>query len=149
MKRFWAKVRKTTGCWLWTASKYAAGYGMFNLDGKPEGSHRIAYRLRKGPIPEGMYVLHRCDNRACVRPAHLFLGTAKDNMDDMTRKGRRYSGDGHHAAKINWVIAQEIRRRVANGELQKIVAQQLWVSKGIVSEVVLARTWNSCANKAA
>lgn len=88
--RFWEKVDKSGECWTWTAAKYPSGYGIFvtRKGDSPEGAHRVAFRLAIGDIPEGMQVLHRCDNRACVRPTHLFVGTQLDNMRDMQSKGR-------------------------------------------------------------
>lgn len=92
--RFWQKVVKTKTCWLWSASKNDTGYGWFKRDGRMRGAHRMAYELRRGKIPSGMSVLHRCDTPACVRPAHLFLGTQADNVRDMLAKGRGNPG-GH------------------------------------------------------
>ena len=90
--RFWAKVEKTDGCWLWTgAISGGTGYGGFAWELKPHlqtGAHRASWLLHNGEIPEGLWVLHHCDNRRCVRPDHLFLGTAKDNHTDMLVKGR-------------------------------------------------------------
>lgn len=91
--RFWEKVEKTEGCWLWTAANGGPGkYGQFAIHAHyHEGAHRVSYVLNVGPIPEGMGVLHRCDVPLCVRPDHLFLGTAADNIADMLAKGRRHS----------------------------------------------------------
>ena len=91
--RFWAKVRKTDGCWLWTAGTFARryGYGQFGLNGHPHKAHRLAWEFTNGPIPEGLSVLHHCDNPPCVNPAHLFLGTRGDNTRDMMMKGRSRS----------------------------------------------------------
>lgn len=78
-----------SGCWLWTGSSNSRGYGQIASGrGFPVLAHRISFLLHRGPIPAGMQVLHRCDVRACVNPAHLFLGTAQDNMDDKIAKGR-------------------------------------------------------------
>ncbi len=89
-ERFWEKVDKSGDCWLWTASRQEAGYGRFVVTkgSSPVGAHRLSYELEVGPIPDGLQVLHRCDNPACVRPSHLFVGTQADNIEDMHAKGR-------------------------------------------------------------
>lgn len=88
--RFWSKVRKGDGCWEWQAKRFDNGYGSFAVSrNKNQGAHRVAWELTNGPIPAGMSVLHHCDNRPCVRPDHLFLGTQLDNMRDMLAKGRQ------------------------------------------------------------
>ena len=89
-RRFWAKVRKSDGCWLWQAST-SVGYGQINIGGRPQRAHRVAWELTFGGIPDGLWVLHRCDTRLCVRPGHLFLGTVTDNNRDMFAKGRNRS----------------------------------------------------------
>ena len=94
--RFWSKVDRSHGpdaCWNWTTSVFSSGYGQFKVIDRNLRSNRVAWELTHGPIPDGMSVLHRCDNRRCVNPAHLWLGTHKDNMRDMTEKERAATGD--------------------------------------------------------
>lgn len=87
-ERFWSKVSCSEGCWLWTGAKTEKGYGVFGIGKETDKAHRIAWRLSYGPIPKCIFVLHKCDTPACVRPEHLFLGTNQDNVNDMIRKGR-------------------------------------------------------------
>jgi len=75
-------------CWLWEKSNSAKGYGQIRKNGKMTTAHRVAWELHNGPIPDGMCVLHKCDEPICVNPNHLFLGTLKDNFDDAVAKGR-------------------------------------------------------------
>ena len=99
--RFETKFEPITesGCWIWMAGRFDTGYGSFWLNGTDVRAHRVAYELYVGAIPEGMWVLHRCDIRECVNPDHLFLGTHQDNMDDMARKGRHANSIKTHCRK--------------------------------------------------
>jgi hypothetical protein len=111
-ERFWAKVNKTDTCWLWTASVWDNGYGRFvKVHGTDTPAHRFSWALHNGAIPDGLWVLHKCDVRRCVRPDHLFLGTPQDNMDDKCRKGRHRCGVGsmQPRAKLNEVKVLEIK----------------------------------------
>ena len=92
-ERFWPKVEKSDFCWNWRAARIASGqYGAIKVKmpggWRHELAHRVSWHLVNGPIPEGVFVLHHCDNKLCVNPKHLFLGTQKDNIHDMLRKGR-------------------------------------------------------------
>ncbi|KIC85804.1 hypothetical protein RN49_17570 [Pantoea agglomerans] len=97
------------GCWQWTASLLTGGYGGFRLNGKTLRAHRVSFELAYGPIPEGLMVRHKCDNRLCCNPEHLELGTNQDNMDDMKARGRQKSLKGSHNGnskmRAEWVMA--------------------------------------------
>lgn len=94
---FWSKVvtGKTDDCWLWSGSRDAQQYGDIRIGKKLMRAHRVSWTIRNGQIPNGIFVLHRCDNPSCVNPSHLFLGTIQDNHADMCKKGRIASGDNH------------------------------------------------------
>ncbi len=91
-KDFWsyAEPEPNSGCWIWTGVRVPGGYGGTTRGGVYQMAHRVAYELAVGPIPKGLYVLHRCDLPPCVNPAHLWVGTQTDNMRDCKRKGRIY-----------------------------------------------------------
>jgi len=87
-ERIWKKVRLTPSCWEWTGGNFSWGYGAITFDGRHTTAHRVFWTIANGPIPKGLFVLHKCDNPSCVRIDHLFLGTHTDNVRDCLRKGR-------------------------------------------------------------
>lgn len=95
--RFWSMVDKGDDCWVWTGSVNKKGYGQIATKRgcRPLQAHRLSFEMHFGQVPDGLMVLHRCDNPPCVRPEHLFTGTAKENTEDMIRKGR-----GHWQQKV-------------------------------------------------
>lgn len=135
-------VEPNTGCWLWTATVSSVGYASFYLNGEPRGAHRVAWEWRHGTIPPGMWVLHSCDTRSCVNPDHLFLGTPQDNTQDMIRKGRDVRGEQHPTSKLTTSQVDAIRQRLADGDLQSIVATEFGVARTTVSAIAIGRSWN-------
>lgn len=113
MNRFWSKVNigAIDECWEWIASKDTGGYGHLKCNGVMKRAHRCSWELVNGNIPYGLFVLHKCDNRACVNPKHLKLGTHKHNMDDMVEKDRTIGGYGR---KQYIVVFPDGRKEVVN-----------------------------------
>jgi hypothetical protein len=144
--RFWSKVDKTGECWLWAASKDKRGYGQVRMGNRTMRSHRVAWFLRYGSLPPpDKMVCHSCDNPACVRPSHLFLGTSKSNIEDMDRKGRRVNhphyGEDHGRAVLTEENVREIRARLKLGEQQKLLAKEFGVSKPTICAINTRRIW--------
>lgn len=146
-ERFWSKVRKSDGCWEWTAGTFrqTIGYGAFKVreGGRwvRRGAHRVAWALTFGPVPVGMFVLHKCDNPRCVRPEHLFLGTHAENMADRTRKGRQVGGEDHWAARMTAADVLRARALVAGGMTIRDAARDLGKHESAVGNAVNGKTW--------
>ncbi|HUT15273.1 MAG TPA: HNH endonuclease signature motif containing protein [Anaerolineae bacterium] len=142
--RYWEKVdvRGKDECWEWVAGTNSRGYGQLQVDGKSAYAHRLAWELENGPIPEELCVLHRCDNRNCVNPAHLWLGTNADNSRDMVKKGRPARGAEHAHAKLTRQEVQQIRHLYSTGEyLQRELGKRFGVSESHVSGIVNRKYW--------
>lgn len=141
--RFWSRVDKSGECWLWTACKNPQGYGTLSVGGKPWQAHRYSYHLNVGEIPPGMYVCHHCDNPACVRPDHLFLGTHQDNMTDKARKGRApvLAGVENGCAKLTEGQVMDIRRQMASGGSPAAIARQFDIAPESVRRIARGKAW--------
>lgn len=137
--RFAAKVNKGSDCWLWAGAKDRAGYGLIETAGAMEGAHRVAYRLYIGECA-GSLVLHRCDNKSCVNPDHLFLGTQADNMKDKVAKGRQARGETNGNSKISDLQAQEMVSLRGQGMMVKDIAAKFGVSRVTVTKITLGQT---------
>jgi len=140
--RFWAKVNKTDGCWLWTRPPDSRGYGRFNpTHDRDVRAHRYSWTLAYGLIPDGVFVCHHCDVRLCVRPDHLFLGDQESNMADMAAKGRSTQGSRHPQSKLTEELVKQIRERAEAGESHKSIRLSLGVAKSTVSMIVSRTIW--------
>lgn len=143
--RFWSYVDTSAGsdgCWPWKNTKTIHfGHGKFGWRKRTLQAHRVAYELVFGAIPDGMCVCHRCDNPACVNPAHLFAATHRENMADRDRKSRQAKGENAGLARLGPNQVTEIRRRRANGETQQSIADDFGITQANVSMIVLRRTW--------
>jgi hypothetical protein len=155
MARFWAKVNKAGSvpehapevgrCWEWTGAQDAHGYGRLTVGGQWRAAHRWSFELAKGAIPAGKFVLHRCDNPACIRPTHLRLGTPRENTADMHAKGRAARvgpvGEQNRHAKLTALQVVSIRERFARGELIVRLATDHALSVSSISSIVNGRSW--------
>lgn len=137
--RFERHVDRSGDCHVWTASISSKGYGKFGMGGRGAGwkyAHRIAWMLENGPIPAGMYVCHTCDNRICVNPSHLFLGSLADNNQDMVDKGRH-----GHGKKLTAEQVVEIRHLLSMGVTQVRIGRDFGVSASAIHEIHRGRSW--------
>lgn len=153
--RFWRRIIKSDGCWIWNGTKNLRGYGNFSLKrGVTVGAHRFSYQLNIGPIPENMSVCHRCDNPSCVRPDHLFLGSPKDNSRDMVAKGRGTrgterkgtgpAGERNSHARLTHSIVSEIReRRHRDGLTHRQLSKIYNISKSQIGNILSGAQWSS------
>lgn len=143
--RFWVKVEKGDGCWLYTARLDKRGYGRFGTKGKYTYAHRVAWMFTNGEIPEDMEVCHTCDVRRCCNPAHLFLGTHHENMLDCKAKNRQVKGEGNKHAKITEQDAIEIlKQKPAKRRTRGVagpIAAKYGISTGTVGSIWAGRTW--------
>lgn len=150
--RFWSKVKKTDGCWVWIGAM-DHGYGEIRIGGRaakrPVRANRVAFAIANGRLPVGL-ICHRCDNPACVRPDHLFEGTQKDNIQDASRKGRLHRGPRNYRllgelngqAKLTAEIVRKIRSEYADRTATPTqIARRHGVGTQAIWSVIYRRTW--------
>lgn len=146
--RFWAKVRKTEGCWIWEGAHGHMGHGRMR-DGQSRmvQAAAVSWALNRGPVPVGLCVLHHCDNPPCVHPDHLFLGTKTDNVRDMDAKGRRRPprGSQHGNARLTEDAVSQMRRLRADGWTFRKLAEGFGVSAMTAHRAVTGRGWRHAA----
>lgn len=164
VNRFWENVRKTESCWIWTACK-RGGYGLIYGNGRRQSAHRLSYEIHKGPIPDGLDCLHKCDNPSCVNPEHLFIGTHRDNMVDAAKKKRfktgkdswasknkhkikRRTGSNHHMSKLTESQVSEIRLLWDRGGITKTeLGKRYGVSQVQAGKIVREVNWKTKPTK--
>lgn len=162
-RKLWDRVKvagnDSGACWEWQGAQLRHGYGSVGrINGQSWQAHRLSWVLAHGPIPPGLCVCHHCDNPRCVRPAHLFLGTRKDNNDDKEQKGRanhprgeshgwqnkpetRPMGEANGMAKLTEDQVREIRDHAASGASFKGLAREYGVSDTQISWIVKRKSW--------
>lgn len=145
-ERFWDKVDigEPDACWEWNASRFANGYGHFHksVSERHALAHRVAYELAHSPIPDGMYILHQCDNPACCNPAHLSIGTQADNMRGAMDRGRVHNGEAVSASILTERDVRAIRDRyVPYVVTAQMLAPEYGVSDSAIYAIIHGRNW--------
>jgi hypothetical protein len=144
VKKFWNKVNigLDNDCWEWNGTISFYGYGVFNIDGVVLKSHRVSFFIKNKIDPKELMVCHSCDNRKCVNPNHLFLGTNKDNMQDALSKKRMFVGEKNHQSKLLDIDVLNIRKLYLNGDIsQDKLSKMFGVGQDQISRIVNNKLW--------
>lgn len=146
IRRFWEKteVGGVDDCWEWKVGKDKDGYGQYWFKKRPTKAHRASWEIHYGKIPDGLWVLHHCDNPSCVNPRHLFLGTVLDNNRDTIRKNRKHDvrGELHGGVKLTESQVREIRKKYIPHEYSTAkLAREYSISQPHAWEIVSGRSW--------
>jgi predicted XRE-type DNA-binding protein len=142
-ERFFNKVNKTHSCWEWTAGKDRYGYGSIRINNKVLRTHRVSYQLHYGDFDIALFVCHKCDNKKCVNPEHLFLGTHQDNMTDKVNKGKQPNliGKNNPNTKLTEDNVIQIKKLLFVGMKQREIAQKYNVSQNQISQIKNNKAW--------
>lgn len=147
-RRFFQKIKKTDGCWLWTGSKTEWGYGRVWLNRKFYQANRVSFAIHKHPVPKNKLVCHSCDNPSCVNPDHLFVGSDNDNWQDcrQKRRNRHPRGEEHGRVRLTTEQVMEIKRDYAPRKMPKrVFAEKFGVSVSCIQHIVRGDNWKSMA----
>lgn len=144
--KFWLCVDKSNECWNWKRKPTSNGYGQIAMFGRRFWAHRVSYMLHFGQIPEHLFVLHKCDNRKCCNPSHLFLGTIKDNYDDMVKKGRDKKGNQRGSkngnATLNEEIVSKIKLKINSGQSLISISREMNINYSTIRSIKQNRNWS-------
>jgi len=142
--RFIEKIKQSAGCWTWIGAIGTHGYGRFGFKGKTVQAHRFSYEMFFNKIYfNDLDVCHKCDNRSCVNPNHLFLGTRKDNMQDCNTKGRTTSGEKSSLSKLRSVDVLKIRGLWETGESRANIAKIFSVTESNIYSITKRKSWRN------
>lgn len=130
------------GCWVWMGSTQVRGYGELISNKRKYLAHRASYEAFVGKIPKGMYVCHACDNVSCVNPNHLFLGTQKQNLEDMASKGRSTRGSKNPMSKLNETQVKLIKLALAEGMTSSMLAAMYQTTPSNIQLIATGKRWN-------
>ena len=148
--RFWKYVEKRdpAECWPWIGKAVQKGYGVINDGGHLIRAHRLSFAIHKGPIASGLFVCHSCDNRLCVNPHHLFLGTNKENLQDASRKGRMSWGERHYCSTLTQKDVEKIfHLKRTTSLLQREIAEQFGIRQSAVSRILAGVRWKNIGGR--
>lgn len=141
-ERFYDRIlENANGCWIWQRGLDKNGYGRSSINRKGVQAHRVSWVIHKGKIPDGMQVLHRCDNPPCVNPEHLFLGNNADNMTDKMKKNRQTRGHDVNTSKINASDVFRIRGLLSEGWSGRKISKLLGLKDHHVYDIKNGRSW--------
>jgi hypothetical protein len=144
-ERIESKVERIpeAGCWIWMGATQVRGYGEIISNNRKYLAHRASYEAFIGEIPKGMYVCHACDNVYCVNPAHLFLGTQKQNLQDMASKGRSTIGERNPMAKLTEDDIKDIKYLISTGLSDTKISVEFCVSRQTINNIRNGKVWKN------